>query len=149
MKYAVIIVFFALSLNFSKAQTQRIELSQTGLFKQTYSPNEAQIYIYSDPRIWKIINEQKKSNTNKHYIRGWRIRVYMGSGRNAFDEAENVKMKVRTYFSEINAYIIHQSPYFQVMAGDFRSRIEAEAFRKKMLAEFPDCYVVESKVKIK
>jgi cell division protease FtsH len=37
---------------------------------------------------------------------------------------------------------------FKVLVGDFRTRIEAESFRKKLKREYPNCYVVESEVLI-
>lgn len=128
------------------AQTTKLELAQTGLFGQSYSSNQAKIYINADTKLFQIIKQHKQLSNGKTQIRGWRIRVYMGSGRNAREEANNAKIKIRNYFPDIEPHMVHHSPYFQVVVGDFRSRIEAEAYRKKMLDKFPNCYVVESKI---
>ncbi len=141
------IIIFLFSSN-AFAQTSRLELEQTGLFGTSYSGNQAKVYINADTKLFQIIKQEKQQSKGKTQIRGWRIRVYMGSGRNARDEANNAKMKIRNYFPDIEPYMVHHSPYFQVVAGDFRSRIEAEAYRKKMLDKFPDCYVVESKISL-
>jgi hypothetical protein len=148
MKHFIFWIFILLFSGGIFAQTSRVELAQTGLFGQTYSGSQAKVYINADAKLFQIIKQHKQQNTGKAQIRGWRIRVYMGSGRNARNEANNAKMKIRNLFPDIEPHIIHHSPYFQVLAGDFRSRIEAEAYRKKMLNRFPDCYVVESKISL-
>jgi len=148
MKRIIFYLSFSLFTLGAFAQNTKVELAQTGLFGQSYSSNSAKIYINADAKLLQIIKEQKQHNQHRRQIRGWRIRVYMGSGRNAREQAEEAQMKAQSYFSDVNAHVVHQSPYFQVVVGDFRSRIEAEAYRKKMLKEFPDCYVVESKINV-
>ncbi|MCF6240513.1 MAG: SPOR domain-containing protein [Bacteroidales bacterium] len=146
MKHFFFLTIIFLFSSSAFAQTSRLELAQTGLFGQSYSGSQAKIYINADTKLFQIIKLHKQQSEGKTQIRGWRIRVYMGSGRNARDEANNAKMKIRNYFPDIEPHMVHHSPYFQVVVGDFRSRIEAEAYRKKMLDKFPDCYVVESKI---
>lgn len=146
MKQFIFLIFTLLFYNTVLAQTIRHELSQTGLFRQTYTGSQAKIYINADTKLFQIIKQHKQQCNEKIQIKGWRIRVYMGSGRNARNEANNAKIKIRSFFPDIEPYIIHHSPYFQVLAGDFYSRIRAEAYRKKMLPKFPNCYVVESEI---
>ena len=144
-----IIVFILIGYIFTSsltAQEKRIELAQTGLFSSTY--NNAQVFINEDAKLQSIINNHKSRNEHKQEIRGWRIRVYMGSGRNARDEANAIKLKIRNHYSDIEPHLVHHSPYFKILVGDFRTRIEAESFRKKLKREYPNCYVVESEVLI-
>ncbi len=148
MKRFLIFTLLLLWAGVNYAQVSRVELAQTGLYNQSYTSVDAKVYINADAKLLQIIKKQKELNATKTQIRGWRIRVYMGSGRNARDEANEAKLKLRTNFQDIEPYIKHHSPYFQVVAGDFRSRIEAEAYRKKMLDKFPDCYVIESEINL-
>ena len=46
------------------------------------------------------------------------------------DEAIAAKTKVYTYFPELKAYLQYQSPYFKLRAGNFKTREEAEKYRK-------------------
>lgn len=140
----IIASIFASSLS---AQEKRIELAQTGLFPSGYN-NNAQVFINENAKLQSIINNHKSRNEHKQEIRGWRIRVYMGSGRTAREEANRVKMKIRTSYPEVEPHLVHHSPYFKILVGDFRTRIEAESFRNKLKREYPNCYVVESVVLI-
>jgi hypothetical protein len=57
---------------------------------------------------------------------------------------------VYTYFPELKAYLWHQSPYYNVKAGNFRDRKEAEAYQKKMNVYFPKgVFVMNDVVEIK
>ena len=144
------IVFLFMSIVFASglfAQIKRIELAQTGLFTSGYN-NNAQVFINEDAKLQSIINKHKSQNQNKQEIRGWRIRVYMGSGRTARDEANAIKLRIRNRYSEVEPHLVHHSPYFKILVGDFRTRIEAESFQKKLKREYPNCYVVESEVLI-
>ena len=128
------------------AQQRRIELAQTGLISDGYGNTNAQVFINENPKLLSIIKNHKDLNKGKLEIRGWRIRVYMGSGKNARAQANSVKLRIRNGHPEVEPHLVHHSPYFKILVGDFRTRIEAESFRKKIVKEYPNCYVVESEV---
>lgn len=147
MKHILFLLISIVLTNSLFAQEKRIELAQTGLFPSGYN-NNAQVFINENAKLQSIINNHKIQNKNKQEIRGWRIRVYMGSGRNARDEANTIKLKIRNRYTEVEPHLVHHSPYFKILVGDFRTRIEAESFQKKLKREYPNCYVVESEVRI-
>jgi len=39
-----------------------------------------------------------------------------------------------------------QSPYYKVRVGDFRSRMDAEGFKQKIINDFPDSFVVKDEI---
>ena len=53
------------------------------------------------------------------------------------DEAIAAKTKVYTYFPELKAYLMHQSPYFKLKVGNFKDRKEAEEYQKELNTLFP------------
>lgn len=59
----------------------------------------------------------------------------------AFDYNKNLIDSLKLQFQEKNpkteAYIIYESPNFKLVAGDFRTEIEAQFFSKKIPYEFP------------
>ncbi len=138
----LIIGFLPIMVN---AQDQRIELAQTGLFPGSYSSN-AQVYINENPKLLNIIKNHKRLNRENLEISGWRIRVCMESGKNARSKANSIKLKVRNWYPDVEPHLVYHSPYFKILVGDFRTRIEAESYRKKLIKDYPDCYVVESEI---
>lgn len=144
----IALIFIAGFLSTGVYAQQRIELAQTGLFSSSYSSYNAQVFINGNPKLLNIIKNHKKLNKETLEIRGWRIRVFMGSGRNARAQANMVKLKIRNWYPDVVPHLVHHSPYFKILVGDFRTRIEAESFRKKLIKDYPNCYVVESEILI-
>ncbi|MEN8119780.1 MAG: SPOR domain-containing protein [Bacteroidota bacterium] len=143
----IVLIFIACFLSISVfAQQRRIELAQTGLMSDGYGSNNAQVFINGNSKLINIIKYHKELNKEDIEIRGWRIRVYMGSGKNARTQANSVKLKIRNWYPDVEPHLVHHSPYFKILVGDFRTRIEAESFRKKLVREYPNCYVVESEI---
>ena len=128
------------------AQQRRIELAQTGLMPESYSANNAQVFINENPKLLNVIKYHKKLNKENLEIRGWRIRVYMGSGKDARAQANSIKLRIRNSYPDVEPHLVHHSPYFKILVGDFRTRIDAESFRKKIRRQYPNCYVVESEI---
>ena len=56
---------------------------------------------------------------------------------NKRDEALAAKTKVYTYFPELKAYLLYQSPYFKLKVGNFKERKEAEDYQKRLDIYFP------------
>src|SRR5215217_8343521 len=97
----------------------------------------ATVVVHKDPRIDALI--KKKAAVNKatksggRTARGFRLLVVNTNNR---DEAIAAKTKVYTYFPELKAYLQYQSPYFKLRAGNFKTRDEAEKYRKAMSSMF-------------
>ena len=130
------------------AQQRSIELAQTGLISDGYSANNAKVFINENPNLLNILMHHKKLNEDNLEIRGWRIRVFMGSGKDARAHANSVKLKIRNSYPQVEPHLVHHSPYFKILVGDFRTRIDAESFRKIIIRQYPNCYVVESEILI-
>ena len=67
-------------------------------------------------------------------MHGYRLLILNTNKRN---EAIDAKTKIYTYFPELKAYLIYQTPYFKLKAGNFRTRDEADRYRKNLNAVFP------------
>ncbi|RLD69335.1 MAG: hypothetical protein DRI95_00365 [Bacteroidetes bacterium] len=146
MRKMLLILIASFFLTGVYAQQRRIELAQTGLMPESYSANNAQVFINENPKLLNIIKYHKKLNEENLEIRGWRIRVYMGSGKDARAQANSIKLRIRNSYPDVEPHLVHHSPYFKILVGDFRTRIDAESFRKKIRRQYPNCYVVESEI---
>ena len=117
----------------TNAQIEKLELTELGLFsKENFS--QAKVYFNQEAQLNGIIIS--KTHTSK--VRQiWRVRVYMGSGKNARATATSTRNSFVARYPDISADIVYPSPYFKVVVGEFKTRIEAESFRKKVLGEYP------------
>lgn len=75
-------------------------------------------------------------------MNGYRIQIYFDSGRTARESANETKAKFLSFFPDIEAHILYQSPFYKVRVGDFRTENEALKFSKKILRRFPQAYIV-------
>ena len=97
------------------------------------------VVVHKDPRIDLLVKKQATINTvtKNSYARtmkGYRLMVMNTNKRN---EAIAAKTKVYTYFPELKAYLVYQSPFFRLKAGNFKTKEEAEKYRKQMNPLFP------------
>lgn len=82
--------------------------------------------------------EAGEHKTAAHGKVGYRIQVFDDNNpRTARAEAQSRKHMVESRFPHLRTYVQFNSPYWRVKAGDFRSRLEAEATLEEMCAAFP------------
>lgn len=89
---------------------------------------------------------EKKSDYHKKTkgeYDGYRIKIHFGVDRTA---ANTVKTKFAGKFSDIPAYEEYQQPNFVIMVGDFKTKLEAFESLKKIQLEFPNAFIVKSKI---
>jgi hypothetical protein len=126
----LVVVFALLAWNIAKGQTPA-DTMQTG--------------VHADPRV-KVLVFKHNDVLKRGQANGFRVQIYFGT-----DKAKAREMKSRflaTYASEAHAYEIYEQPNFKVRVGDFRSRLEAYRFLKKIRADFPASFIVASKIEM-
>jgi hypothetical protein len=97
------------------------------------------LIVHKDPRIDQLLKKQADINAaikkaSMRTAKGYRLLVINTNKR---DEAISAKTKIYTYFPELKAYLIYQSPYFKLKAGNFKTREEAQQYQKNLSVYFP------------
>jgi hypothetical protein len=108
--------------------------------------NHGNVSVVSDPRIEKLANEYPQIASQIHIMDGFRIQIFFDSGnlskRNASQARENF---IRQY-PDVEAYITFREPYYRVRVGDFRTKLEADGFRKLILRNYPHAFTVNDQI---
>ena len=110
------------------------------------------VIVHKDPRIELLEKKQADINTavkraTGYTTQGYRLMIIHTNKRN---EAIDAKTKIYTYFPELKAYLTYQAPYFKLKAGNFKSREEAEKYRKNMSVMFPKgVFIISDTIEIK
>ena len=139
--------------NFEEEGTDEIE--HTGLETQVdstlvgrdiFSALPEQIVVRQSPAIRSALNKQVNANAEKGYS-GFRIRLYFASTRTAREESAAVIRRFNTMYPYIQAYRTYASPNFKVTVGNFRTRLDAEAFLRRISGDFPDAFIVRERFK--
>lgn len=107
--------------------------------QDSLSTAKSSVVVHKDARLDLLVNKQAQINEvttrdARKAGKGFRLLIIRTNNR---DEAIAAKTKVYTYFPELKAYLWHQSPYYNVKAGNFKDRKDAEAYQKKMNTYFP------------
>jgi hypothetical protein len=97
------------------------------------------VVVHKDPRVDLLLKKQSDVNlairrASSRTAKGYRLLVINTNKR---DEAIAAKTKVYTNFPDMKAYLVYQSPYFKLKAGNFRTRDEAQQYQKILSAYFP------------
>lgn len=97
------------------------------------------VVVHKDPRLDLLVNKQIQINEEtsrlaRRTMKGYRLMVINTNKR---DEAIAAKTQVYTYFPELKAYLQYQSPFFKLKAGNFKTRDEADEYRKRLNVYFP------------
>jgi hypothetical protein len=96
------------------------------------------VYLNQEAQLNDIIVSKTRARKSQQV---WRVRIYIGSGKNARTTAQSTRNAFVAKYPEISADIDYPSPYFKVLVGSFRTRIEAESFKRKLGSEYPNCRV--------
>jgi len=113
---------------------------------------EASVLVKKDPRLDVLVKKQSAINasikkSSARSGKGFRLLVVNTNKR---DEAISAKTKIYTYFPDVKSYLTYQSPFFKVKAGNFKTREEAEKYRKLMNNLFPKgVFIINDTIEIR
>ena len=118
----------------------------------TGDTTNSMVIVHKDPRADELIKKTGAINAaikraSARTMKGYRLLVINTNKR---DEAIAAKTKIYTYFPELKAYLIYQSPFFKLKAGNFKTRDEAQQYQKNLSAFFPKgVFIVSDIIEIK
>jgi hypothetical protein len=114
-------------------------LGGISLFAQQGISDTSSVVVHKDPRVDLLIKKQSEINEEttrnaRKVARGFRLLVVNTNNR---EEAINAKTKLYQYFPELKSYLIYQSPYFKLKAGNFKEKKDAEIYQQRLNKVFP------------
>jgi len=110
------------------------------------SAQKGNITVIESDGISSLVQKHILLNSKQKTI-GWRIQIFFDSGNNSKSKAYSKKGVFMAMYPDMNVYLMFQSPYYKVRVGDFRTRMDAEGFKQKLLGEFPDAFVVKDEIR--
>jgi hypothetical protein len=81
---------------------------------------------------------------NPPELKGFRVRIYMGSSRKSADDVRSIYLK-NEY--EWQHYLTFREPNFIVEIGDFMTRLQAEKVKEELTYNFSNPYIVLTIIK--
>jgi hypothetical protein len=110
------------------------------------------VVVHKDPRLDVLVKRQgqinvavKKASSTR--AQGYRLLIVNTTNR---QEAIDAKSKIYTLYPELKAYLSYQAPYYKLKAGNFKTRSEADAYRKPLHPQFAKgVFVINDIVELK
>ncbi len=106
---------------------------------------------YSQSSTDADLKVKSLSEKNSEYHRktdgemdGYRIKIHFGIDKT---EADRVKQKFSSRYSDILAYMDYKQPNFVIVVGNFKTRLDAFETFKRIQPEFPNSFIIKSKIK--
>lgn len=115
----------------------------TGIIYAQENPHSDQ--IQTQLKVKQLMEKKATYNKlNNGEYDGYRIKIHFGTDR---VKAREVKSKFSQKFTDYTPYEDYDQPNFIITVGDFRTKLEAFEALKKIQIEFPNGFVIKSKIR--
>ncbi|MCD0486996.1 SPOR domain-containing protein [Pedobacter sp. MC2016-14] len=74
---------------------------------------------------------------------GYRVQIFYGSDRR---EMYRQQSNFKTDYPKLNTYITYKEPNYYLRAGDFRTRLEAQALMNELKGAYPTLFIFKEKI---
>jgi hypothetical protein len=149
MKTVIIFVIFLLIFPFLvKSQETSKNLNDFDFIPKGTSSQQGLVIIKADARIENMVQRHIAVNMKQKGIPGWRVQIFMGSGRDANKNAQAAKSQFLSNYPDIEVYLDYQAPYFRVKVGNYRKTDKhlALKLKKEVATLFPSSWLVEDMI---
>jgi hypothetical protein len=109
---------------------------------------QGKVTIHGDKGVESLVAKHISFNEKVKGFPGYRIQIYFESGNYSKNKAFGEKGKFLSRFPEISAYVIFQEPYYKVRVGNFRNKLEAEAFKQRIKEQWPEAYIIKDDIEM-
>jgi hypothetical protein len=101
------------------------------------------LQVSTSPQIEKLQADYLSENKNENYVNGYRVQIYNGNKNNCMQE----RSRFLQMYPSVEAYTLYESPEYRIQVGDFRTRLEAEKFKRQVLEHHSGSFVLQTKIK--
>ncbi len=124
------------------------QLSGTKLLRKIqYSTDGGKVTIIQGEEITRLLDKHMYESGKTEGIIGYRIRIYSNSGKEAYKEGPVVQAEFSKKYTEVSTYFRFDSPFYRIYVGDFRTRSEAMKFLRTLERDYPDAFIVRTRIK--
>lgn len=142
---AIILMTFFSGFVFSQATTSTTVEKDKNIFQMIDDNNSSRssVTINQEYRLKLMMENHLKINKKQDGCEGYRLRIYSAKGNNARANALEMKSKFMKQYPYTKSYLSYETPNFKILVGDFRTKSEAEKFRREIVKDFPDAFIVK------
>ena len=117
-----------------------------GLLLLSQDDGVGNVQIIQDPRVDSLLQKHIELNEQNPDIEGWRVQIFIEAANYSKRMAIEAKSEFVGKYPNVRNYLIFQEPYYKVRIGDYRTKMEAEKFLKKIQYDYPNAFVVQDEI---
>jgi hypothetical protein len=106
------------------------------------SAEQGKIEINHSKDIAKAMMIHSNENLKNQKITGYRICIFRDNQQNSRSVSLYVKGNFNASYPDIPSYRDYKNPYFYVNVGDFRTKDQAEKFKREIKSMYPKAWLV-------
>lgn len=134
MNKSLILLFLLLSGTI--AQAQQDTTRQQSVEHDYWTKDTAGELVVKEAE--KISALMETINDSELPVEGFRIQLFFGRK----EEVNGIRTEFLKQYPECRAYVSWLQPNFRLRIGDFRTRMQAERFKREIKADYPNSYIV-------
>ena len=112
----------------------------------TAASAQGKFTLNGEKGIETIVAKHIYFNENVKGFPGYRIQIFFESGNYSKNRAFGEKAKFMSRYPDVAAYVVYQEPYYKVRVGNFRNKLEAEAFKQRIIEQWPESYLIKDDI---
>lgn len=109
--------------------------------------NSGYVEVVSNKAIQQIEQNYKELGLINPTDIGFRLQIYSEAGANSKNSALNIINQFRQNYT-VKTYLVYQQPYYKVLVGDFRNRIDAEKVKNEINSDYPNAFVITDEINL-
>lgn len=103
--------------------------------------------IERDVKLDTLVMRHIRANKQRDGFDGFRVQLFSGSGTEARQQANDLRIQFMANHPDIPAYLIYQAPNFKVRVGDCRTELEATRLQRQLAYSYPGGFVSRDLIK--
>lgn len=103
--------------------------------------------VEREVKLDSLVMRHSRANKQKDGSDGFRVQLFSGSGTEARQQANNLRIEFMANNPDIPAYLIYQAPNFKVRVGDCRTELEATRLQRQLAYSYPGGFVSRDLIK--
>lgn len=113
-----------------------------------YNGEKGKIMVHQDKRMDDIgqFLRSGEENVDGVLIDGYRIVIFFDQSKSKVEQQK--VMFLSKYSQKHKVYIDYNAPNYRLRVGNFRTRLDAEAFKAELLNQFPTAIVVKDLIQL-
>ena len=113
-------------------------ISYQGYAQQT----KGEVKIQSSSKIDQLLALKKEYNKNSNELRGFKIQLYYGNEKKAYE----LKDEFEALFPEIPSKVNFGRPDWNVQVGNYKTRLEADRILVEIKKEYPSAIIFATEI---